>query len=119
MTPNDPPILGLQDALAVMDDEKSEMDKVLEIFLNPSHIGHLTELNRNEILSFSALGTIAAKRPQLDTLATFLRNNLIYRVSKGRGGRKEMVKLTSRQLQFAENQMPMEQQRRGLFNRKR
>lgn len=118
---NVPPVLGLTEALAVMDEEKSEMDKVLEIFLNNANIGHLTELNRNEILSFSALGTIAQKRPQLDTLKVFLAHNLIYRVSKGRAGRKELVKLTSRQLQFAENQMSdgLQQPRRNWFGRRK
>jgi hypothetical protein len=103
-----PTNLNLQDALAVVDEEKTEMDKVLDILLDPNHIGHLTELNRNEILAFSALGTISSKRPSLDTLKTFLAHNLVYRVSKGRGGRKELVKVVSRQLQFAEQQMPQE-----------
>lgn len=120
-TPKSPPVLGLSDALAVMDEEKTEMDKVLEILLNPRNIGHLTELNRNEIIAFSTLSTIAAKRPALDTLKMWLAENLIFRVSKGRGGRKEMIRVTSRQLQIADQNAGIEQRPGGgrWFGRRR
>lgn len=111
------PQLGLQDAIAVMDDEKTELDKIIELMLDPKNIGHLTELTRNEILAFSVLSTINKRYDGL-VLGQFLKENLIYRVSKGRKGRLETVKLTSRQLAFSDATMGMGQQPgRGGFSR--
>jgi hypothetical protein len=103
-----------------MDDEQTEMEKVIKVLLDPKNIGHLTELNRNEIIAFSTLSTIAIKRVQLDTLRVWLAENLVFRVSKGRGGRKEMIKVTSRQLQFADERAMQDQGRgRSWFGRRR
>jgi hypothetical protein len=107
-----PPHLNLQDALAVMEEEKTELDKVLELLLDPKNIQHNTELNRNEILAFSVLSTICKAHPELSALKTFLAENLVNRVSKGRAGRKEWVKITSRQLAVAEAAAGMEGQAR-------
>lgn len=92
------PVLGLSDALAVMDDEKTELDKVLELLLDPRNIQHNTELSKNEITAFSVLSTLA-KRHNLPVLSDFLAENLVLRVSKGRAGRKEWVKIVARHLQ--------------------
>lgn len=89
----DIPRLGLSDALLVSEEEKTELDKILELLLRPENIGHNTELTRNEILAFSVLTTIAKKYTGLTVLGDFLRENLVLRVSKGRAGRKEWVKI--------------------------
>lgn len=113
----EPTPLGLSDTLALMEDEKTELDKVLELLLKPENIAHNTELNKNEITAFSVLAAIAKAYPTLTALQDFLEKNLVYRVSKGRQGRKEWVKITSRQL-MAVDQMGAEQQqppRRNWF----
>lgn len=101
----DLPQLGLADALAVMEDEKTELDKVLELLLDPRNIHHNTELTQNEITAFSVLASLA-KKYNLEALTDFILENLKLRVSKGRQGRKEWVKITSRQLSMMDGQMP-------------
>lgn len=105
MSDEAPPRLGLSEALVMAEEDKSELDKVLALLLDPKNIAHNTELTRNEITAFSVLGTIA-KRYSLEVLRGFLDENLVLRVSKGRAGRKETVKIVSRQLAM-ENQMGM------------
>lgn len=112
---NSLPTLGLSDALAVMDEEKTELDKVLELLLDPKNIAHNTELTRNEITAFSVLGAIAKAHPELTALRDFLKENLVLRVSKGRAGRKEWVKITSRQLAMVDQNQ--DQKKPGGFGR--
>lgn len=112
-TPKPLPELGLSDALVMMDEEKSELDKVLELMHNPKHVQHYTELNKNEILAFSILGTIGKRHPLL-LLTDWLSENLQLRVSKGRKGREETVKLASRGLSGAWTETTMNAPRRGL-----
>lgn len=95
------PKLNLQDALAVMDEDETELDKVLKLLLDPANIQHNTELSRNEITAFSILRALG-KKYKLEVLDDFLKENLVLRVSKGRAGRKEWVKITSRQLAMAD-----------------
>lgn len=102
-----------------MEDEKSEMDKVLEILLDPKNISQLSDLNKNEILAFSILGTIARRYQPLSVLRDFLAENLVLRVSKGRGGRKEFTKIVSRQLQFSDQPQDQPPNRRGFFGLRR
>lgn len=91
--------LGLQEMLmAVDDEERTELDKVLENMFDPENIGHLSDLNSREILVFSVLDSLSTKYP-LPALRRFLEKNLVLRVSKGRGGRKDLVKIFSRALQ--------------------
>lgn len=115
--PDTPPVLGLQDALAMVEEDKTEMDKVLELLLDPQNIAHNTELNRPELLAFSALGTLADSYPQLTALKQFLMKNLMLRVSLGRKGRKEWVKITSRQLTMADQNPMMDGNKNGTFGR--
>lgn len=101
--PNAPPTtLGFSDALAMVEEEKTEIDKVIELMLDVKNIAHNTELNKNEIISFSTLGTIGEQHPELTALNAWLLRNLIYRVSKGRQGRKEIAKIVSRQLAMSD-----------------
>lgn len=97
MVKQDIPQLGLADALIATEEPKEDLDKILELLLDPKNIAHNTELSRNEITAFSVLATMA-KRHNLPVLKDFLIENLQYRVSKGRQGRKEWVKIVSRQL---------------------
>lgn len=99
------PNLNLGDTLLGVEKEETEMDKVLALLLDEMNIAHNTELNRNEITAFSILGAIVQQRPQLTALGQYLAKNLVYRVSKGRQGRKEWVKITSRSLAQQDNQM--------------
>lgn len=120
--PNPEPLpqLGLQDALvmAAGETEKTELDKVLELLLKPENIGHNTELSKNEILAFSVLSTLA-RRHNLPVLKEFLAENLILRVSKGRAGRKEWIKIVGRHLAQEDTQMQAESLKRGWFGRRR
>lgn len=110
------PVLGLQDAMLAMEGDETELDKVLELLLDPKNIQHNTELSKNEITAFSVLATMA-KRHNLPVLSDFLAENLVLRVSKGRAGRKEWVKIVARHL----NQENAEQmaEKRGFFGRRR
>lgn len=101
-----PPKPGIFDAMAVLDEDKTELDKVLELLLDSKNIAHNTELSRNEITAFSTLKTIGTKY-DLSVLKEFLAENMVLRVSKGRQGRKEWVKLVSRFNLSEENEMDM------------
>lgn len=89
------PELGLSDALLDVDSEKSELDKVFKQLLDPNNIAHNTELDQEEITAFSVLAGIA-EQYDLTTLKRFLLDNLQLRVSKGRKGRNEIVRITAR-----------------------
>ena len=108
-----PPVLGLAESLLLAgDEEKSELDKIIEMILDPTNIAHNTELSRNEITAFSVLSTLASKH-HLPVLTEFLKHNLILRVSKGRKGRGELIKILNRQL--ANQEMDLNQQRRTTW----
>lgn len=109
---NDLPELGLSDALMDIDEEKTELDKVLELLLDPKNIQHNTDLTRNEIVAFSVLATLA-QRHNLPVLQEFLQHNLTLRVSRGRAGRKEWVKIVARHME----QPQQEEYRGGRFGR--
>jgi hypothetical protein len=120
VAPKPLPQLGLSEALLLQNDEKpSELDKIIEMILDPANIAHNTELSRNEVTAFSVLSTLASKH-NLPVLTEFLKHNLILRVSKGRKGRGELIKILNRQL-AAQEQTGMDphlnQTRRGWFRR--
>lgn len=118
-TPEPLPQLGLNDALVMAaGEEKTELDKVLELLLDPKNIGHNTELSKNEILAFSLLSTLA-RRHDLPVLKEFLAENLVLRVSKGRAGRKEWIKIVGRHLAQENQEMASENIRKGWFGRRR
>lgn len=96
--PEEPPEMGLSEIMAVAEEEKTELDKVLELLLDPKNIAHNTELTQNEILAFSVLATLA-RRHNLPVLQDFLAENLVLRVSKGRKGREEWVEIIAPKLQ--------------------
>lgn len=104
------PTMNLKEALVTVDGEQTELDKIIELLLDPRNISHNTELTRNEITAFSVLATLA-KRHNLPVLKDFIRENLIFRVSKNRAGRKEITKIVSRQLA----QSPQDGQDAGGF----
>lgn len=85
------------DALMESDEERTELDKIFEQFLDPANISHNTDLNGNEITAFSAVGPLADKH-NLTAAQDFIQRNLIYRVSKGRKGRAEWVRIITRQM---------------------
>lgn len=89
------PNLNLSDALIDVDNEKSELDKVFKQLLDPNNIAHNTELDQEEITAFSVLAGLA-EQYDLTTLKRFLLDNLQLRVSKGRKGRNEIVRITAR-----------------------
>lgn len=95
------PEVGMMDALLEVEEEKSELDKIFEQFLDPRNIRHNSELTVNEITAFSAAGPMAEKY-NLTELKRVLLENLILRVSKGRGGRREWVKIIGRQQDYEE-----------------
>jgi hypothetical protein len=100
---------GVLDALDV-GQEKTDLDKIFEMMLDPKNIDHFTELNAQEITAFSTLGSMAEKYMPNGVVHGWLLKNLKMRVSKQRKGKGEAVKITSR--------LPAEQmqQRAGGFN---
>lgn len=97
------PKLEMTEALQMLDDEKSELDKLMELMLDPRNILHNTELTQREIRAFSALSTMG-KQYGLLALNNWLLENLTMRVSKGRAGRKEWVRIAGRQMENVDKQ---------------
>lgn len=95
---NNVPELNLSDSLLDADSEKSELDKIFKQLLDPNNIAHNTELDQEEITAFSVLAGLA-EQYDLTTLKRFLLDNLQLRVSKGRKGRNEIVRITARNWQ--------------------
>lgn len=95
--PNPERIPRLMDAMLEAEEDKTELDKIFEMVLDPRNIQHLTELSKNEILAFSVLGPLARKH-DFELLKAFLAENYLNRVSKSRAGKKELVKILSRGL---------------------
>lgn len=77
-------------------DEVTDLDKIFEKMLNPNNIYHFTELNPGEITAFSSLGCIAELHMPKGVIHKWLILNLMMRVSKGRKGKQEFVKITAR-----------------------
>lgn len=92
------PDVGLHDGMMEIDDEKSELDKIFKQLLDPANIAHNTELDQEEITAFSVLAVLADKY-DLTVLKQFLLENLQLRVSKGRRGRNEIVRITAKNWQ--------------------
>jgi len=113
----EPPQLGLSDILALEEKEHTELDKILELLLDPQNIEHNSDLNKNEILAFSVLATLA-NRHNLPVLQQFLKQNLLLRVSKNRKGREEWVKILSRQLEKDDYHNVLEGSRFGRMFRR-
>lgn len=92
-----PNILGNLDELG---QEVNDLDKIFKQMLDPLNIHHFTELSRAEIIGFSSMyaqSKLAAKyKIDYTTIDEWLIHNLKFRVSLGRKGRLELVKITSR-----------------------
>lgn len=86
---------GVLDGLGV-GEEKTDLDKIFEMMLDPKNIYHFTELNAQEIMAFSTLGSMAKKYMPQGVVHGWLLANLQMRVSKKRQGKAETVKITSR-----------------------
>lgn len=106
--------------MLAMDDPPTEMDKILELILNPKHLGNFTELSKQEIHAFSVLGSMA-RRHKLIALQDFLIENLTLRISHKRKGRGELIKMVGRHLAMEEQTNMAEQQAgtRRFFGRRR
>lgn len=96
---------GLIDQFIVAEEEeKTELDKVFKQIFDPANLSHLTELTRNEITAYSVLQTLADKYG-LSVLREFIQESLTKRISRGRKGRTETVKIVNSRLsQSQENQ---------------
>lgn len=86
---------GILDGLD-MGQEKTDLDKIFEMMLKDENIEHFTELNAGEITAFSTLGSLHEKYMPAGVALKWLKKNLKMRVSKGRKGKTETVKITSR-----------------------
>lgn len=86
-------------------EESSDLSKVLEHMLKPQNLPHMTELSNAEINAFATLGSLAAKH-KIKIIEEWLLKSLSYRVSKGRKGRLETVKITSRAPIMEEQKQP-------------
>lgn len=89
---DDTDVLG---QLLMDDGEKTELDKIFEQFLDPNNIGFNTELTGREIAAYRQ-GLTIANRFDFPMLRQGIREELILRVSKGRKGRTEWVRILSR-----------------------
>lgn len=117
-TPRPLPTLALSDAMAMMDEPPTEMDKILELILDPRHLGNFTELSKAEIHAFSVLGSMA-KRHKLTALTDFLVENLTLRVSHKRKGRAELIKMVGRHLAMESENQENEIAKNRFFGRGR
>lgn len=86
---------GALDALS-MGEELTDLDKIMDKAFDEKNIEHLTELTGDEIVGFSTLGVIAAKRMPNGVIHKWLVKNLKMRVSRNRKGKGEFVKIVSR-----------------------
>lgn len=77
-------------------DEVTDLDKIFAKMLDPNNIYHFTELNAGEITAFSSLGCVAESYMPKGVIHKWLLLNLMMRVSKGRKGKQEFVKITAR-----------------------
>lgn len=90
------------DLSALLDEsqEKSELDKIFEKMLAPENIHHNTEVTQDEINGFSTLYAMSrdfkARGYRIEVLEKWLLEQMKLRVSKGRAGRKEWVKITTK-----------------------
>lgn len=118
--PQQPPIIGMQEALLLDTGEpESELDKIIKMILDAANIGHLTELNQNEINAFSKAYSMCTRHPKtLKSGKALIAQNLIFRVSKSRKGRGEFIKILNRSIS-AQEALAAQQQRPGFFGRRR
>lgn len=119
--PPSPPKVGLSEALLLESEgERNDLDKIIEMLLDPANIGHLTELSKNEIIAFSALGTLSQRHPNaLPVLRKFLAENLIFRVSQKRKGRGEFIRILNRAQSAQEQMQALEQRQSRWFGGRR
>lgn len=96
---------GALDALT-MGEELSDLDKIMAKAFDDKNIEHLTELTGDEIVGFSTLGVIAAKRMPNGVIHKWLIKNLKMRVSRNRKGKGEFVKIVSRNPEVPQMQQP-------------
>jgi hypothetical protein len=108
-----PPALGISDMLVNVDDEKTELDKIFEQMLDPRNIAHNTDLTKAEAAKFARLKVFAMKY-DWTTLKVMIIENLSHRVSAGRGGRKDWVKIAGR----GQDLVMGDEQPRGRFGRR-
>lgn len=95
---DDLPNANLSDTIMDVGEEKTELDKIFAQLLDPKNIYHNTELTSDEITAFSTLGGMADKY-DIRVLKKWLVDNMQMRVSRGRRGRNEIVKITARHMQ--------------------
>lgn len=101
------------DSMLSADDEKSELDKIFELMLKPENLHHVTDLTNDEINAYNILGVIA-NRYGLKILKEWILTGLTLRVSRNREGRKEIIKLSSRNPQNM-----MDENRKRMFEFRR
>jgi hypothetical protein len=100
-------IEGLEDlpqtdlnAMLAEDTEKSELDKLMARMMDPANIHHNTDVSQEEINGFSTLYAMhrdfKSRGYKIDILEKWLLEQLKLRVSRGRAGRKEWVKITTK-----------------------
>ena len=111
-----PSASGLLEAVVLEGDgEQTDLEKIFEQLLDERNLSHLTNLTSNEVTAFSLLGPIA-KKYELEFLQEIITENLAKRISLGRGGRKDFVKILSNRLQ---QEYGKEDHSRGFWGRRR
>lgn len=99
----DLPRLGFAKMLLDQDGDKTPLDKIIAMILDPANISHNTELSADEVTAFSFLSMLST-RHNLPALQKFLQENLIKRVSLKRKGKGELIKILNRAATMEEQQ---------------
>lgn len=96
--PNETPSI-LSSGTELMD-QPTELDKIFKQMLDPANLHHFTELNKQEVIGFASISTMAKLADKYnidyDIIKNWVINNFQMRVSLQRKGRLELVKITSR-----------------------
>lgn len=104
---------GLIDSLPLED--RTELDKIFEHMTKLENLQYYTELNKQEVIGYASLRSLSdlAKKYKIDysIIDSWVQHSLINRVSLGRKGRAELVKVAARQ----QTEFPMQNQQ-NRFN---
>lgn len=93
--PSDEDDLEALDKAFEVEEERTDLDKIFERFLDPKNIHHVTELSESQIVAITTLYNISSEY-DITFLQKWLGDYLKFQVSKGRKGRAEWVKVASR-----------------------
>lgn len=95
------PEMGLSDLLTMVDEDKDDFERIMELLLDPANINHNTELGDREINGYAILGSMGRKY-NLPGLQEYLLERKTLKVSRARKGRGEWVEILKRTREAAQ-----------------